>query len=62
MRAQIGIDGVPSSVEVAGTSGSRHLDRAAVDAVKRWRFSPATSNGQPVTGTVMVPISFEAQR
>lgn len=62
VRAQIGVDGVPTSVEVAGTSGSRHLDRAAVDAVKRWRFSPATSNGQPVAGTVVVPISFDAQR
>lgn len=62
VRAQIGPDGLPSSVEVTGTSGSRHLDRAATDAVRRWRFKPATSNGQPVAGTVSVPISFEPQR
>jgi len=62
VRAQIGPDGVPGSVEVANGSGSRYLDRAAVDAVKRWRFRPATQGGQPTTGTVMVPIEFQAQR
>jgi len=62
VRAQIGPDGVPSDVEVANGSGSRYLDRAAVDAVKRWRFRPATQGGQPTTGTVMVPIEFQAQR
>lgn len=62
VRAQIGADGVPTSIEVATSSGSRNLDRAATDAVKRWRFRPAMSNGQAVSGTVMVPISFEARR
>lgn len=62
VRAEIRPDGTPGSVTVATSSGSRQLDRAAVDAVKRWRFRPALSNGQPTSGTVMVPISFEAQR
>lgn len=62
VRAQIGADGVPTSVDVANGSGSRYLDRAAVDAVRRWRFRPAMRDGQPVPGTVMVPISFQAQR
>ncbi|MDR0181708.1 energy transducer TonB [Lysobacter arvi] len=62
VRAQIGPDGVPSDVGVANSSGSRHLDRAAVDAVKRWRFRPALQGGQPTAGTVMVPIEFQAQR
>lgn len=62
VRADIGIDGVPTSVEVSNGSGSRYLDRAAVDAVKRWRFRPAMRDGQPTPGTVMVPISFQAQR
>ncbi len=62
VRAEIGVDGVPMSVNVADGSGSRYLDRAAVDAVKRWRFRPAQRDGQPVAGTVMVPISFQAQR
>lgn len=62
VRAQIGPDGVPTSVDVAQGSGSRDLDRAAVDAVERWRFHPATQGGQPTVGTVVVPISFEPSR
>jgi len=57
-RAEIGPDGVPVSVSVAKSSGSRLLDRAAADAVLRWRFQPAQLNGQPTVGTVMVPIEF----
>lgn len=58
VRAQIGPDGVPTSVSIASGSGSRLLDRAALDAVRRWRFRPAQANGQPTVGTVTVPIDF----
>lgn len=58
VSAEIGINGVPFSVEVAKSSGSRALDRAAVDAVKRWRFRPAMAEGRPVPGQVQVPINF----
>ena len=34
------------------------LDRAAMEAVRRWTFRPATRNGQPVTATVIVPLEF----
>jgi protein TonB len=59
VSAEIGVDGVPSSVGVARSSGSRSLDRAAVDAVRRWRFRPAMADGRPTTGRVQVPISFK---
>lgn len=62
VRAEIGPDGVPTSVSVAEGSGSRQLDRAAVNAVERWRFHPATEGGRPTVGTVVVPISFEPGR
>lgn len=58
VRAEIGPDGVPVSVSVAQSSGSRLLDRAATDAVLRWRFQPAELNGRPTVGTVLVPIEF----
>ena len=50
--------GRPSRVAIAERSGSRALDRAAVDAVQRWRFQPATSAGQAVPGEVQIPIEF----
>ncbi|MBW3549432.1 MAG: energy transducer TonB [Proteobacteria bacterium] len=59
VQADIGPDGVPSSVSVASSSGSRALDRAAIDAVRRWRFRPAETQGQPVAGTVHIPIEFD---
>lgn len=61
VRAQIGPDGVPTSVSVVSGSGSRDLDRAALEAVRRWRFRPAQQNGRPTVGTVVVPIAFERE-
>ncbi|MFC0677732.1 energy transducer TonB [Lysobacter korlensis] len=58
VRAEIGPDGVPTSVSLVGGSGSRDLDRAALDAVRRWRFRPAHENGRPTVGTIVVPIEF----
>jgi TonB family protein len=34
------------------------LDRAAVDAVKRWKFRPATLNGQPVSIYQNLTVNF----
>ena len=62
VEAMIGADGVPTAVRVARRSGSSDLDRAAVEAVRRWRFQPATQDGRPVTGVVNVPVSFQPGR
>ena len=62
VRVDIGADGVPNQVDVANSSGSRQLDRAAMDAVRRWRFTPAMRQGEAVAGTVVVPITFDARR
>jgi len=59
VSAEISENGIPSTVEVARSSGSRQLDRAAVDAVRRWRFRPAMADGRATTGRVQVPISFK---
>jgi TonB family protein len=37
------------------------LDQAAVDAVKRWRFEPATLNGKPVAVIYNLTINFQLQ-
>lgn len=62
LRVQVGADGVPKAVEVVRSSHSRSLDRAAIDAVRKWRFQPARQGGQAVEGTVQVPISFNPGR
>jgi protein TonB len=62
LRVHVGADGVPQAVDLVSGSGSRYLDRAASDAVRTWRFRPAMRAGQPVSGQVQVPISFNPGR
>ena len=62
VRAEIDASGMPSQVEVANGSGSRELDRAAVEAVRKWRFEPAVRNGKRVASTVQVPVDFKLDR
>jgi periplasmic protein TonB len=54
-------EGVPASVNVEKTSGSRHLDSAALETVKTWRFVPARQGGQAVEAWVLVPIVFKLE-
>ena len=59
LHVEVGADGVPTDVQVAKSSHSRSLDRAASEAVRQWRFHPAQRNGQPVAGSVQVPVAFK---
>jgi protein TonB len=59
LRVHVGPDGRPYSVDLVQGSGSRVLDRAASDAVRRWRFRPAVRGGQAVAGEVQVPVTFD---
>jgi len=51
--------GVPLDIVVVERARG-HLTEAAVTAVRRWRFEPATKNGQPVRAWTTVRIPFEA--
>ena len=62
VRAEVDAAGKPTTVEVVRRSGSRELDRAAVDAVKRWSFQPAIRDGKAVASTVQVPVEFNLDR
>ena len=64
VRVQVVVspDGSVERLELASSSGDRYLDRAALEAVRRWRFTPAVRNGQPVTATVIVPLEFNPGR
>lgn len=58
LRVEVGPSGRPTSVELDAGSGFERLDRAAIDAVKRWIFEPARLGPLPVASTVKVPIRF----
>jgi protein TonB len=61
VRVDVGPDGVPTATSVVESSNSRSLDKAAQDAVQRWRFRPAMVDGRPSAGSVVVPIEFNLQ-
>lgn len=61
VRIEVGADGEPTEVTLVSRSGSRSLDRAALQAAKRWRFLPAQQNGQAVPGAVEVPMAFSLE-
>jgi periplasmic protein TonB len=62
VRVHVGPDGVPTSTSLVQSSQSRSLDKAALDAVRRWRFQPAVVDGHPTVGSVVVPIEFNLGR
>lgn len=62
LRIEVQANGRPGAVSVVQSSRHRDLDRAAVQAVRRWRFQPALREGAPVAATVQQVISFDAPR
>ncbi len=52
-------DGRPASVRIATSTNVQQLDQLALDAARRWRFRPATRDGQPVEGRVRLHIEFQ---
>jgi protein TonB len=48
LDVHVGADGVVIEVQMRESSGSAALDRSAMEAVRKWRFRPATVDGQPV--------------
>ncbi len=62
LRILVGRDGLPINIEVARSSGYRSLDRAAREAVLRWRFRPVQINGVNVEARGLVPIRFDVNQ
>lgn len=57
LQAQIGKDGSISSVKVL--KGDSILSRAAVAAVKQWKYKPYFLNGEPVAVETEVTVNFK---
>lgn len=58
LKVVVNTNGEPESIQLDKSSGFELLDKAAVNAVKNWKFIPAKSNHQSVIGTVIVPVRF----
>ncbi|MEZ5461361.1 energy transducer TonB [Dokdonella sp.] len=62
LRVTVGRDGLPREAEIARSSGFYRLDKAAREAVLRWRFRPVRVDGIAVQATGLVPIEFDPSR
>lgn len=62
VRAEIQGDGRCSQVQVKESSGFQLFDKAALSAVRDWRFVPARKGTQTVVAWVDVPIAFTIER
>jgi len=61
LKVRVTREGIAASVAVEKTSGSFHLDNAALETVRTWRFVPARQGMQPVEAWVLVPIVFRLE-
>jgi TonB family protein len=58
LRLQVGVDGAATLVAVVKDPGYERLVSAAIEAVQKARFRPATRGGQPVVAVVDLPVVF----
>lgn len=53
----VGTDGKPRDIKVVRSPGYG-LDEKAIEAVREWRFQPASKDGKPVAVSIMVQVQF----
>ena len=59
MQTVVGVDGLPRDVTVTQSLDKEHgLDDKAVEALKAWRFKPATKDGKDVAASVTIEMTF----
>lgn len=51
-------DGSVGEIKLKASSGFKRLDEAAINAVKRWRYQPATQGGQAIDFWYEQPLEF----
>jgi protein TonB len=59
LAATVRIDGSVADVQVLASSRpGAGLEHAAADAVRRWRYKPATRDGQPIDSRLTITVTF----
>lgn len=58
VRVEVLVDEQGKIAEVKNSSGESLLQKAATDALKKWKFKPFTRDGQPVKATGYVNFNF----
>lgn len=59
LKVLVGADGSVKHAEVVSSHPAGVFDQASLNAAKKWHFNPQLdANGKPVSGYVMVPVTF----
>jgi protein TonB len=61
LKVRVTERGAVEEVQVEQSAGYPDLDRAAVEAVRRWGFSPARQGNQPMAVWVLIPVTFRLE-
>jgi protein TonB len=59
--ATVDENGVVREAGIKESSGYGDMDRAALDAIKRWRYKPAIKEGRKVRASIVQPFNFRVQ-
>jgi protein TonB len=62
LKVLVSREGSALKIEIAQSSGHEILDKAAAEAVKNWRFTPARQGDSPVDEWVLVPVAFRLKK
>ena len=57
LTTTIAADGIPTEIKIVRGLGMG-LDEKAVECLRKWRFKPATTNGEPIASKATVEINF----
>jgi len=52
-------DGNQTKQALVSSSGALMLDKAALDAIKKWKFSAHTVNGKAIAHRIQIPVRFK---
>ena len=61
LRVLVNHKGKTKFIEISRSSGFATLDKAAMKAVKRWRFHPARSGTESIERWIKIPIVFDLE-
>jgi protein TonB len=61
LLVEVSAEGLVDNLRVEQSCGHKILDRAAGQAVQKWRFSPALRAGLPVVSQVRIPVRFRLE-
>jgi TonB family protein len=60
LKATVGTDGIPKNI-VAVTNLGFGFEKAAIDALKKFRFIPAKKKGKTIESTIQIPFEFKLE-